>query len=81
MRVGARSRRGWDSCRSRPHEAVGGCAPTPRKASAASMRMAEANRIVASTITSGPMFGRTWRVSTYHLPLSVGQGGLDVVKG
>ena len=44
-----------------PHEAVGGCVPSPRKDSAASVRMAVENDTVVWTRMGAAMFGRTCR--------------------
>ena len=44
-----------------PHDGVGGCVPSPRKLSAASVSTAVANVSVNCTITTGNRFGMTAR--------------------
>ena len=43
-----------------PHDGVGGCVPTPRKDSVASMRMALPSQIEAMTRIGAVTLGRMW---------------------
>ena len=43
-----------------PHDGVGGCVPTPRKLSVASMRIALPSQIEAMTRIGAVTFGRMW---------------------
>src|SRR5262245_19615845 len=51
----------------RPHDAVGGWVPRPRKDSAASVRMAVENDTVAWTRMGAITLGRTWRAIVRRL--------------
>ena len=54
----------YESASIAPHSGVGGCAPSPRKPSAAASRMAKAIASVVGTINGGRLLGTIWLART-----------------